>query len=115
MVSDPVLLARFREHAEALGRSYAADDDGTPMPTISTDMANISLKIPTIHPLIGVEANGSVNHQPSFAAACATPSADKAILDGAIALAKTGIDVATDAELRARLGGPLGLAQPPGR
>jgi metal-dependent amidase/aminoacylase/carboxypeptidase family protein len=115
MLSDPVLLSRFRTHAEALGRSYAADDEGVPMPTISTDMGNISLKVPTIHPMIGIEAHGSVNHQPSFAAACATPSADLAIMDGAIALAHTGIDVATDPELRGRLGGPLGLAQPPGR
>ncbi|HEY8081500.1 MAG TPA: M20 family metallopeptidase [Acidimicrobiales bacterium] len=105
MVTDQVLKASYRHHAEALGRSFGADEE--PSPTISTDMANVSLQVPTIHPLLGIEANGSVNHQPSFAAACATPSADRAVVDGAIALALTGIDVATDASLRARLGEAL--------
>ena len=110
MISDPRLLASYRRHAEALGRSFA--DDHEPRPTISTDMANVSLRIPSIHPLIGIDAMGSVNHQPSFAAACATASADRAVLDGAIALAMTGIDVATDADLRGGLGAGLAGAQP---
>jgi metal-dependent amidase/aminoacylase/carboxypeptidase family protein len=100
-----VLKASYRLHAEALGRTFEADEE--PSPTISTDMANVSLKIPTIHPLLGIEADGSVNHQPSFAAACVTPSADRAVVDGAIALALTGIDVATDPSLRDRLGEAL--------
>jgi amidohydrolase len=115
MVSDPALLAAYRRHAESLGRRFTADDAREPVPTISTDMANVSLQVPTIHPLIGLEANGSVNHQPAFAAACATPSADRAVVDGAIALCLTGIDVATDPALRARLGEALREAQPPGR
>ncbi len=115
MVSDEALLSAYRRHAQALGREFSADDDGLAPPTISTDMANVSLVIPTIHPLIGIDAKGSVNHQPSFAAACATDSADRAVTDGALALALTGIDVATDASLRARLGASLAGAQPPGR
>jgi amidohydrolase len=115
MISDPALLSAYRRHAEALGRAFTADDDGSAPPTISTDMANVSLRIPTIHPLIGIDAGGSVNHQPSFAAACATGSADRAVVDGAVALALTGIDVATDPSLRTRLGIGLAQAQPPGR
>jgi hypothetical protein len=72
-------------------------------PTFSTDMANVSLAVPTIHPLIGIEAGGAVNHQHEFAAACITPSADAAVRDGALALAWTAIDAATDPALRARL------------
>jgi amidohydrolase len=115
MVSDPALLESYRRHAQALGREFSADDDGIAPPTISTDMANVSLVIPAIHPLIGIDAKGSVNHQPSFAEACASESADRAVVDGAIALALTGIDVATDAALRVRLGGALAGGQPPGR
>jgi hypothetical protein len=44
-----------------------------------------------------------VNHQPEFAAACATPDADRAIVDGALAMAWTAIDVANDKALRDRL------------
>ncbi|HEY6472631.1 MAG TPA: M20 family metallopeptidase [Acidimicrobiales bacterium] len=103
MEPDPGLLGAYRANAEALGRRFEADDAGTPPPTLSTDMANVSLAVPTIHPLIGIEAGGSVNHQREFAAACVTPSADAAVRDGALALAWTAIDAAGDPELRARL------------
>jgi hypothetical protein len=66
-------------------------------------MANVSLAVPTIHPLIGIDSAGSVNHQREFAAACVTPSADTAVHDGAVALAWTAIDAATDPALRRRL------------
>jgi amidohydrolase len=103
MEADPVLLQAYRANAEALGRNFDADDDGTPRPTLSTDMANVSLAVPTIHPLIRIESHGAVNHQHEFAAACITPSADAAVRDGAVALAWTAIDAATDPVLRARL------------
>ncbi len=66
-------------------------------------MANVSLAIPTIHPMLGIDAGGAVNHQPAFAAACVTPSADAAVHDGAVALAWTAIDAAATPELRDRL------------
>ncbi len=103
MEADPALLRAYRVNAEALGRRFEADDAGTPLPTFSTDMANVSLAVPTIHPLIGIEAHGAVNHQREFAAACVTASADAAVRDGAVALAWTAIDAATDPELRERL------------
>ena len=43
----------------------------------------------------------AINHQPEFAAACVTPEADKAVLDGALAMAWTTIDLALDQTLRA--------------
>jgi len=72
-------------------------------PAISTDMANVSLVVPSIHPMLMIPTNGAVNHQPEFTAACITPEADRAVLAGAIALAHTGIAVANDERLRARL------------
>jgi amidohydrolase len=103
MEVDPTLLSAYRTNAETLGRRFEADDAGSPPPTLSTDMANVSLAVPTIHPLIGIEANGAVNHQREFAAACVTASADAAVRDGAIALAWTAIDAATDPAMRERL------------
>ncbi len=100
---DPDLLAAYRRHAEARGRRFELDDEGAPLPTYSTDMANISLVIPSIHPLIGLETNGAVNHQPEFAAACVGPSANQALFDGAVALSLTGLDAATTPSLRQRL------------
>ena len=103
LVQDQDLLASYRRHAEALGRSFADDDAGLPAPTYSTDMANISLVVPSIHPLIRIETGGAVNHQPEFAAACLGPSAESALFDGAIALAGVAIDAATITPLRERL------------
>jgi metal-dependent amidase/aminoacylase/carboxypeptidase family protein len=103
MESDRGLLALYRANAEALGRSFTLDDEQAPRPTLSTDMANVSLAVPAIHPLLGIDAAGSVNHQPEFAAACITPSADAALRDGAVAMAWTAIDAAGPGPLRERL------------
>jgi amidohydrolase len=100
---DPVLLSTWRTNAEGLGRRYPPDDPRRVLPTISTDMANVSLALPTIHPMIGVDAKGAVNHQPEFAAACVGPSAESALFDGALGMAWTVIDTATDPALRDRL------------
>jgi amidohydrolase len=100
---DPDLQTLFRTNAEELGRRYTADEDGSPLPTISTDMANVSLALPSIHPMIGVDARGAVNHQPEFASACLGPSAEAALFDGALGMAWTAIDAATDPALRDRL------------
>jgi metal-dependent amidase/aminoacylase/carboxypeptidase family protein len=69
----------------------------------STDMGNVSLVFPTIHPIIGINSLPAVNHQPEFTACCITPPADQALFDGAVAMAWTAIDAASDAKLRARL------------
>ncbi len=103
MVSHRGVLAHYRHAAEALGRNFDLDDEGTALPTISTDMANVSLELPSIHPLLMIPTNGAVNHQPEFTAACKTPEADHAVVDGAMALAWTAIGVAEDASLRQEL------------
>ncbi len=103
MASDLGLLAIYRANAEALGRRFVLDDEGDPRPTFSTDMANVSLAVPTIHPLVGIDAAGAVNHQPEFAAACVTASADEAVRDGALAMAWTAIDAAGPGDVRDRL------------
>jgi amidohydrolase len=103
MESDLGLLQLYRTNAEQLGRTFERDDDGSAQPTFSTDMANVSLAVPTIHPLLGIDARGSVNHQPEFAAACVTESADTAVRDGAVSMAWTVIDAAGEAPVRDRL------------
>lgn len=103
MVNDDEMLRHYRVAAEGLGRRFTLDDDGVPAPTISTDMANVSLVVPAIHPLLGIPTNGAVNHQPAFTRACVTAEADAAVIDGAVALALTGVSMAEDAPLRSRL------------
>jgi len=110
MRHDHDLVSLYRRNAEALGRSFIDPDPKTQvagqqraMGAGSTDMGNVSLRLPAIHPLIGINSFPAVNHQPEFTAACATPDADRAIVDGAIAMAWTAIDIANDKTLRERL------------
>lgn len=103
MVHDGAMAALYRRNAESLGRHFPDFGRAAERMAASTDMGNVSQVIPSIHPMIGIASLPAVNHQPEFAAHCATPSADKAVLDGALALAWTAIDVATDDTLSAAL------------
>ncbi len=104
MTHDVELAARYRANAEALGRSFVdLPTDVSERTAGSTDMANISLAIPTIHPMLGLACLPATNHQPEFTAACITPVADDAVLGGAAAMAWTCVDIATDGALRHRL------------
>ncbi len=102
VVSDADLLASWERNARALGRRLWPEAGPEPTPA-STDMGNVSLAIPSIHPSLSLDCFPVVNHQPEFAAACATPVADRAVLDGAVGMAWTAIDAATDATIRERL------------
>ncbi|MEY2433318.1 MAG: hypothetical protein QOC92_3043 [Acidimicrobiaceae bacterium] len=101
---DDALGSLYTANAEALGREcrdvpravrerYAG----------STDMANVSLALPVIHPNLGLDCLPAGNHQPEFTGQCITGTADKAVRDGALAMAWTCIDAATSATERERL------------
>jgi amidohydrolase len=103
MHHDHELSGAYQRNAEALGLTFPDPDKLPNRGPGSTDMGNISLAMPSIHPTIAIDSLPAVNHQPEFTAACATPAADKAVLDGAIALGWTAVDAASDEGLRARL------------
>jgi len=100
---DLAMCEFYKRNIETIGRTVPELGTADFKEAGSTDMANISLAIPTIQPMIAIESDGSSNHQPEFAAHCARPSADKAILDGGIAMAWTAIDIARDDAQRSRL------------
>jgi len=68
----------------------------------STDMANVSLRFPTIHPTIRICDDVPV-HNEAFAARAGAAGGDAGVLDGAYGLATTAVDAATDPAVRARL------------
>jgi metal-dependent amidase/aminoacylase/carboxypeptidase family protein len=103
MRDDVELRALYRANAEGLGRQFPNLGSALDNMSGSTDMANISLAVPTIHPMLGLGCFPVSNHQPEFAAFCATPTADKAMRDGAIAMAWTAIDAASTPAVRDRL------------
>ena len=105
MRHDAALADLYRRNAETMGRVFPELGPLASRAAGSTDMANVSHALPSIHPMIGLDSFPAVNHQPEFAAHCATPIADRALIDGALALAWTAIDAARDRALVARLTG----------
>lgn len=105
MVHDARLASLYRANAEVLGRRFVPEGGEGALRAFSTDMGNVSLAFPSIHPIIGIDSLPAVNHQPEFTAACISPAADRAVLDGALAMAWTVIDLATMASTRADLTG----------
>ncbi|MBF6346990.1 M20 family metallopeptidase [Nocardia cyriacigeorgica] len=97
LTPDPALLSAYREQIAGLGRTPIAPELEAQRPLGSTDMGNVTNVIPGIHPVIGIDADGAVTHQPGFAAASVNASADRAVIDAATALARTAIAVAGDA------------------
>jgi metal-dependent amidase/aminoacylase/carboxypeptidase family protein len=67
----------------------------------STDMGNISVRVPSIHPLLAIAPPEVIIHTAEFAEWAVSDRADRATLDGAIALARTAADYLADAQLRA--------------
>jgi amidohydrolase len=90
MEHDHEIGELYRENALALGRPPSQDGVGT----FSTDMGNISLAMPSIHPCLGIDTDGAVNHQPEFAQAAINASADRAVFEGALGMAWTVADIA---------------------
>jgi amidohydrolase len=102
VVHDRELGELYRHNAVALGRKFK-EGPGEGRVAASTDMGNVSLKIPSIHPNIGIHSLPAVNHQPEFTAHCISPIADQALGDGALAMAYTVVDLAQDSAPRKRL------------
>ncbi|MQF69869.1 M20 family metallopeptidase, partial [SAR202 cluster bacterium AD-804-J14_MRT_500m] len=92
MEHDVDIASIYQKNAEALGRSFPDLGPAGERAAGSTDMGNVSLALPSIHPMLGIDSFPAVNHQPEFAAHCASPVADQAVIDGATAMAWTAID-----------------------
>jgi amidohydrolase len=94
LAPDPWLSETIRAEMLRLGRNPLPENVEASVPLGSTDMGNISQVMPGIHPVIGIDSGGAAIHQPAFTAAAAGPSADKAVLEGAIMLARTVVRLA---------------------
>lgn len=94
---DDALAAAWDTNMSAVGRTAVRNPEPHGG---STDMGNVSRVVPSIHPVISIAEAGGPPHTIEFAAAARTPQADAAVLDGATVLARTIVDVASDAETR---------------
>ncbi|MGY0021792.1 amidohydrolase [Streptomyces sp. cg35] len=97
---DDFLTRAYVDAARALGRDPVSRRGET---MASTDMGNVSRLLPSIHPTIGYDTGGALQHTAGFASYGKSPGADLAVLDGAVALALTAVAAATDGAQRRRL------------
>jgi metal-dependent amidase/aminoacylase/carboxypeptidase family protein len=103
LLPDPVLTDAYVANIEALGRQMRAVTEKAKRAAGSTDMGNVSQRIPAIHPMIGLGRDAGVIHGDTFAAAAESEVGDRAVIDGAIALAATVVDAALDERIRDHL------------
>jgi amidohydrolase len=94
LLPDPWLSETIRAEMVRFGREPLPMSVEASVPMGSTDMGNITQVMPGIHPVIGIDSGGAAIHQPAFTAAAAGPSADKAVVEGAIMLARTVVRLA---------------------
>jgi amidohydrolase len=94
LTPDQWLADTFRAEMVRLGRTPVGVEFEAAMPLGSTDMGNVTQVMPGIHPIVGIDADGASVHQPGFATAAAGPSADKAVVEGAVMLARTVVGLA---------------------
>jgi amidohydrolase len=96
------LAEAFRANAEQLGRVFFPYDKLPATLQGSTDMGNVSQRIPSIHPMLASAPVHCTIHHPEFAKWAGSELGDAAAIDGAKALAMTALDYLADAELRER-------------
>ncbi|MGK5628532.1 amidohydrolase [Streptomyces sp. URMC 123] len=88
--TDPELIALWRANAAALGRP----EPERRAPFACTDMGNVSHRVPAIHPVLDISGGACAPHEPGFADAALSPRAERALLDGAVGMAWTAVDLA---------------------
>lgn len=103
LAPDPWLAETVRAEMVRVGRSPVPADVEASVPLGSTDMGNVTKVMPGIHPVVGIDAGGASIHQPAFAAAAVNASADTAVIEGAIMLARTVVALAESDVQRARV------------
>lgn len=94
------LAEAFEANATSLGRDFTPYEG---FPPAVTDMGNVSERVPSLHSVIACAPPTVMLHEPEFATWAASSDGDKALIDGAKALAMTALDFLCDDELRRRV------------
>jgi amidohydrolase len=90
--TNSTLIELYRSNSERLGRPLI-DTDLSQAIVGSTDMGNVSYWVPSIHPMIKVSPPSVSIHSPEFTAHACSADGDRAVLDGAKAMAMTVVDL----------------------
>jgi len=95
------MAGAFEKNAAGLGREFFPLKDIPAGFAGSTDMGNVSHRVPSIHPMIAVAPAGVIIHNAEFATWAASPKGDEGVIDGAKALAQTALDLMFDSRMLA--------------
>ena len=95
MLNNPTLIEVWRRHLAAAG-----EEDGPVDPNAgSTDMANVSHELPTIHPYLAIAPAGTPGHSHEFAEHAGGPDGDAMLALGIRVLAASTIELLERPEL----------------
>ena len=97
---NSALAARWAVHQGELGRTALPRGVVPDYMTGSTDLGNLSYRVPAIHPMIALDGQNLSLHTAEFAEAAGSDTGDRAVADGAAGLALTTVDYLADAGLR---------------
>ena len=86
----------YEKNGVALGREFMDVKELPPGYAGSTDMGNVSHRLPSIHPTLCVAPADVIIHNAEFARYAASESGDAAVIDGAKSLAMTALDLMAD-------------------
>jgi amidohydrolase len=98
--NNKTIAGRLAMYLESLGVAVEAPSFANPAG--SSDMGNVSLVLPAIHPYLQIADRGTPSHSVAFREAASTQRAHDAAWNMAIALAQTGADLLTDPHLLAQ-------------
>jgi amidohydrolase len=99
MLTNQVMANAYAANLGRLGRNVQSLDGMTAVAG-STDMGNVSKIVPSIHPMIAVAPPGVPLHSSDFTGWAGSDQGDKAVIDGAKAMAMTALDILCQADLR---------------
>jgi amidohydrolase len=99
------MAGMYEANTVALGREFFPVKDLPPGYAGSTDMGNVSHRVPSIHPMLGIAPPGVVIHNPEFTRYAASAMGDAAVIDGAKSMAMTALDLMADARKMAAVRG----------
>ncbi|MEW2514416.1 amidohydrolase [Streptomyces sp. NPDC046870] len=102
-----VLSERFAGHLDRAGIALTAPTPGVYLG--SSDIGNVSGRVPAIHPFVAIMGADGSDHTPEFAEAAASERARRVLTAVVEALACTAVDLLGDADLRGRAWADLHL------
>ena len=97
MRNNLTLARLFRQNMQSVGRRMQFFNPDSAFG--STDMANVSQVVPSIHPVVSIASKDVLGHSPRFAEAAASEAGIRGLVDAAKALAMTVVDLVANSDI----------------